>query len=68
MGRGQSAYLQQVVRGIVHQHDHGACADVVDTPRKADQQDGGHMVNDLLLKVLGGVGEGAREGRERERM
>lgn len=36
----------------MHQHDERPGADVVHTPREADEQDRGYMVNDLLFKVL----------------
>jgi len=45
-------YLQQIVRGVVHQHNEGSCSDVVHTPGETNQQDGGNMVHDLFFKVL----------------
>lgn len=53
----------------MQQHDERARSDVVDTPGETDEEDGGHMVNHLLLKVLPGGREGGKErnaGRERE--
>lgn len=48
----EDIYLQEVVRGVVYQHDESSCADVVNTPWEADEEDGRYMVNNLLLEVL----------------
>lgn len=45
-------YLQQVVRGVVQGHDQGPRSDVVGKPGEADQDDGCHVVDDLLFEVL----------------
>lgn len=45
-------HLEEVIGGVVHQHDESPSADVVDTPGEADKEDGGYMVNYLLLEVL----------------
>lgn len=36
----------------MHQHDERSGTDVVDAPREADEEDGCHMVDYLLLEVL----------------
>lgn len=36
----------------MHQHDQSSCPDVVDQPGETDEGSGGHMVNDLLFKIL----------------
>src|SRR4029434_10633425 len=36
----------------MQEHDQSSCPDVVHTPREADEKDGGHMVDNLLVKVL----------------
>lgn len=36
----------------MHQHDQSSCPDVVDQPGETDEGKRGHMVNDLLFKVL----------------
>lgn len=45
-------YLEEVICGIVDQHDESSSTDVVHAPREADEQDGRHVVNNLLLEVL----------------
>lgn len=45
-------YLEEVIRGVVHQHDESSSTDVVDTIGEADEDDGGHMVDNLFLEVL----------------
>lgn len=45
-------YLQEVIRGVVYQHDESSSTDVVNAPREADEQDGRYVVNNLLLEVL----------------
>lgn len=45
----------------MNQHDKSSSTDVVDTPGKADEEDGRNMVNYLLLKVL----KRRRHGEER---
>ncbi len=45
-------YLQQIVGGVVHQHNEGSSSDVVHTPGETNQQDGGNMVHYLFFKVL----------------
>lgn len=45
-------YLEEVICGVVHQHDESSSTDVVHAPREADEQDGRYVVNDLLLEVL----------------
>lgn len=45
-------YLEEVIRGVVNQHDESSSSDVVNTPGEADEEDGRYMVNDLLLEVL----------------
>lgn len=47
-----SIYLEKVIGGVVHQHDESSSTDVVNAPGEADEEDGGHMVNNLLLEVL----------------
>lgn len=47
-----SLYLEEVIRGVVHQHDESSSTDVVNTPGEADEEDGRYMVNYLLLEVL----------------
>ena len=49
---GGDIYLKKVIRGVVHEHDESPSTDVVNTPREADEEDGRHMVNNLLLEVL----------------
>ncbi len=36
----------------MHEHDERSRSDVINTPGEADQHDGGHVMNDLLLEVL----------------
>lgn len=36
----------------MHEHDESSSTDVVHTPGEADEEDGGHVVDDLLLEVL----------------
>lgn len=45
-------YLEEVIRGVVHQHDESSATNVVDAPGEADEEDCCYMVNDLLFKVL----------------
>lgn len=59
MQRGD-IHLEEVIRGVVHQHDESSSTDVVNTPGEADEEDGRYMVNNLLLKVL-------KRGRHSER-
>lgn len=47
----------------MQQHDERTRSDVVDTPGETDEEDGGHMVNHLLLKVLQRGREGEKEGK-----
>ncbi len=53
-------YLQQIVGGVVHQHNEGSSSDVVHTPGETNQEDGGNMVHYLFFKVL--------KEREREKI
>lgn len=46
------SYLHKIVRGVVHQHDQSPGSDVVDQPGEADEEDGSHMVNNLLFEIL----------------
>lgn len=45
-------YLEEVIRGVVYQHDESSSTDVVNAPREADEQDGCYVVNNLFLEVL----------------
>lgn len=45
-------YLEEVIWGVVYQHDESSSTDVVNAPREADEQDGRYVVNNLLLEVL----------------
>lgn len=45
-------YLEEIIGGVVHQHDESPSTDVVHTPGETDEEDGGYMMNNLLLKVL----------------
>lgn len=45
-------YLEEVICGVVYQHDESSSTDVVHAPREADEQDGRYVVNNLLLEVL----------------
>lgn len=36
----------------MNQHDESSSTDVVNAPGEADEEDGGNMVDNLLLKVL----------------
>lgn len=36
----------------MHEHDQSSCPDVVDQPGEADEGKCGHVVNDLLFKIL----------------
>lgn len=45
-------YLKEVIGGVVHQHDESSSTDVVNAPGEADEEDGCHMVNYLLIEVL----------------
>lgn len=49
---GMLSYLQQIVWGIMNQHDQSPCPDVVDQPGETDEEDGGYMVNYLLFEIL----------------
>jgi hypothetical protein len=33
-------------------HDESPCSDVIGKPREADEDDGGHVMDDLLLEIL----------------
>jgi len=33
-------------------HDEGPCPDVIGKPGEAEENDSGHMVDDLFLKIL----------------
>lgn len=46
------ADLQQVVRGVVQSHDESPRPDVVGKPGEADENDGGYVMDDLLLEIL----------------
>lgn len=45
-------YLHEGVRRVVHKHDKCPSADVIHQPWEADEEYGGHMVNDLLFEIL----------------
>lgn len=51
-GASGFADLQQIVGGVVQSHDESPRSDVVGKPGEADEDDGGHVVDDLLLEVL----------------
>lgn len=44
--------LQQGVRRVMQSHDESPCSDVIGKPGEAEENDGGHMVDDLFLKIL----------------
>lgn len=46
------AHLEEIIRRVVNQHDERPGTDIVHTPREADEEDCGYMVNYLLFKVL----------------
>lgn len=50
------ADLQQVVGGVVQSHDESPRPDVVGKPGEADENDGGYVMDDLLLEILWEIG------------
>ena len=53
----QTTNLEEVVGGVVQQHDQRPGADVVHTPGEAQQYDGGQVMDYLLVEVLRGRGD-----------
>lgn len=44
--------LQQVIGRVMQSHDESPSSDVIGKPGKADEDDGGYMVDDLFLEIL----------------
>lgn len=61
-GRGHTD-LQQIIRGVVQGHDQSPGTDVVGEPGEADEDDGGHVVDDLLFEILCPKQRGAQQWR-----
>lgn len=44
--------LKQVVRRVMQSHDKSSRSYIIGKPGEADENDGGHMVDDLFLEIL----------------
>ena len=44
--------LQQIVGRVMQSHDESPRSDVIGKPREADENDSGHVVDDLFLEIL----------------